>query len=368
MILVPTVVTSDGAAHQSLKLSATGDPHLNPILRHVLVEDHGALDLLDSAIEEILQTEEFSFRVAFDFFRHLTENLKQIPEFRIKRVAALGNFSYAMMPMVRDLSENVEVLAQNEIVAAVAGDKQAREVLASRFVDASGVNLDAVPPADEFLIRDADASQHRAILRVIGGESIVIQGPPGTGKSQTIANLIGSLTARGKRVLFVAEKRAAIEAVIVSELAVLGLYMTTARWLDEEASVVRERLRRLSSERDIVARIPRILDIESLLADRGMREILESVWDGTMRPELAAKVHEHAWLQTIVDEVSFTDPDFASFAGSKIVLAIPCFDNRSSSSMNNSFTIRRMTSRGVKCSPAVSLESSEKRRISSSYR
>ena len=112
---------------------------------------------------------------------------------------------------------------------------------------------------------------------------------------------------------------------LVSELAALGLYMTTARWLDEEASVVRERLRRLSSERDIVARIPRIRDIESLLADRGMREILESVWDGTMRPELAAKVHEHAWLQTIVDEVSFTDPDFASFAGSRHDSSVSAF-------------------------------------------
>jgi hypothetical protein len=37
--------------------------------------------------------------------------------------------------------------------------------------------------------------------------------PPGTGKSQTIANLIASLIARGKTVLFVAEKRAAIDAV-----------------------------------------------------------------------------------------------------------------------------------------------------------
>ena len=52
-----------------------------------------------------------------------------------------------------------------------------------------------------------------AINRVLGGESLVIQGPPGTGKSQTIANLITALVARGKRVLFVAEKRAAIEAV-----------------------------------------------------------------------------------------------------------------------------------------------------------
>ena len=56
-------------------------------------------------------------------------------------------------------------------------------------------------------------SQHMAINRVLGGESLVIQGPPGTGKSQTIVNLITALIARGKRVLFVAEKRAAIDAV-----------------------------------------------------------------------------------------------------------------------------------------------------------
>ena len=50
---------------------------------------------------------------------------------------------------------------------------------------------------------DADSSQHLAINRVLGGESLVIQGPPGTGKSQTIANLIAALIARGKRILFV---------------------------------------------------------------------------------------------------------------------------------------------------------------------
>ena len=41
-----------------------------------------------------------------------------------------------------------------------------------------------------------------------------MRGPPGTGKSQTISNLIGSLVAHGKKVLFVAEKRAAIDAVL----------------------------------------------------------------------------------------------------------------------------------------------------------
>ena len=51
-------------------------------------------------------------------------------------------------------------------------------------------------------------------MRSVHGRSLVIHGPPGTGKSQTIANLIAALVARGRKVLFVAEKRAAIDAVL----------------------------------------------------------------------------------------------------------------------------------------------------------
>ena len=49
---------------------------------------------------------------------------------------------------------------------------------------------------------------------MLAGRSLVVHGPPGTGKSQTIANLIAALVARGRKVLFVAEKRAAIDAVL----------------------------------------------------------------------------------------------------------------------------------------------------------
>src|ERR1019366_10452826 len=73
---------------------------------------------------------------------------------------------------------------------------------------------DTVPPADEFLVLDADASQSYAINCAVGGADLVIDGPPGTGKSQTIANLVAALSARGQRILFVAEKRAAIDAVL----------------------------------------------------------------------------------------------------------------------------------------------------------
>jgi hypothetical protein len=63
-------------------------------------------------------------------------------------------------------------------------------------------------------VLDADSSQQLAIAGVLKLRNGVIQGPPGTGKSQTIANLIVELAARGKRVLFVAEKRAALQVVL----------------------------------------------------------------------------------------------------------------------------------------------------------
>src|SRR5690606_41218523 len=60
---------------------------------------------------------------------------------------------------------------------------------------------------------DADSSQLIAMMAVKEGRHLVIQGPPGTGKSQTIANLIADAIGAGKKVLFVAEKMAALEVV-----------------------------------------------------------------------------------------------------------------------------------------------------------
>ena len=74
----------------------------------------------------------------------------------------------------------------------------------------------------DYSVLDADSSQRSAIDAVLAGRSLVIHGPPGTGKSQTIANLIAAMVARGRKVLFVAEKRAAIDAVL-SRLAAVDL-------------------------------------------------------------------------------------------------------------------------------------------------
>lgn len=58
-----------------------------------------------------------------------------------------------------------------------------------------------------------DAFQENAIKAIKKGNSVVVQGPPGTGKSQLICNLICDYIARGKNVLLVSQKRAALDVV-----------------------------------------------------------------------------------------------------------------------------------------------------------
>lgn len=80
----------------------------------------------------------------------------------------------------------------------------------------------ARPPEECFEVCEADATQRRAVEAALAGVSFVLEGPPGTGKSQTITNLIAESLGAGKRVLFVAEKAAALE-VVRARLARAGL-------------------------------------------------------------------------------------------------------------------------------------------------
>lgn len=67
-----------------------------------------------------------------------------------------------------------------------------------------------------------DATQELALQQVKSGGSLVVQGPPGTGKSQLICNLVADFTARGKKVLVVCQKRAALD-VVQERLARMGM-------------------------------------------------------------------------------------------------------------------------------------------------
>ena len=211
VILLPLDVETTTATARDFRLVVAGDAHLNPVLTHVLRTEHDIETNDDEAdVAEDTPTRLECFRSLLD---RLQDKWSVLPELTIDLRVVAAVFSYSTMPLVADLEHNGELFAGSDIVSAIAGDGNARDALASRICDPAPNQPDIDPPESEFLILDADSSQQMAINRVLGGESLVIQGPPGTGKSQTIANLITSLIAQGRRVLFVAEKRAAIEAV-----------------------------------------------------------------------------------------------------------------------------------------------------------
>src|SRR4029450_2390256 len=103
----------------------------------------------------------------------------------------------------------------------------------------------APPPLVAHLPAPADASQPGAIAEAEAGRTFVLEGPPGTGKSQTITNLLGHAVANGKKVLFVAEKRAALD-VVARRLDAVGMGMFALDLHDKgsRASMVRAQIRR----------------------------------------------------------------------------------------------------------------------------
>lgn len=116
----------------------------------------------------------------------------------------LANFNYRKMTLVRDYANLIENDTPN------AAFDRIFTIEPKAAVEEEPVVLS---PSEQHLIIAADATQIGAIAKARSGESLIIQGPPGTGKSQTITNLIADYVARGKRVLFVCEKRAAIDVV-----------------------------------------------------------------------------------------------------------------------------------------------------------
>jgi superfamily I DNA and/or RNA helicase/predicted DNA-binding WGR domain protein len=116
----------------------------------------------------------------------------------------LGNYNYKKMSLVRDYATILEEEPNNKVFNELFSD-------APKKLTPQDEALSQYE--DNFYVLNADATQGKAVSKAKTGNNIIIQGPPGTGKSQTITNLIADFVSRGKRVLFVCEKRAALDVV-----------------------------------------------------------------------------------------------------------------------------------------------------------
>ncbi|MEV8114731.1 AAA domain-containing protein [Streptomyces xiamenensis] len=217
LLLHPLVLRAHTASETDYVLEAGPDPEINPVLLYALSRQFGVDDDIEELSEKaITACDEFTdpsdqTRAVYDVIAGPLAAAGLSAELEDAVVA--GVFSFDRLPMVNDLRKAGELLAAHPVVAALAGDERAKQRLAEGEGLSDPVGADALPPRSEYLVQDADASQQRALSTALSGEHLVIEGPPGTGKSQTIANLIAGFAALGQRVLFVAEKRAAIEAV-----------------------------------------------------------------------------------------------------------------------------------------------------------
>ena len=206
--LQPLRLEPTGRLRDDFELGIVDEFEINPTFVHFLNTEFGTEIDADALVES--SGGDLKVAVA-----ELQKACSGVPGFSVNERFVVGNFSYMKLPIVRDLERSEDAIADHLLLAAIAGDPEARDELRDSQARVDIDNLSPQPPpADEFSILDTDSSQGWVIAGALAGANLVVIGPPGTGKSQTISNLVATLAARGKSVLFVAEKRAAIEAVL----------------------------------------------------------------------------------------------------------------------------------------------------------
>ena len=146
------------------------------------------------------------------YFRSVDEKVKNREGFEVEATkGAFDFFSYAKYLMYKDLDLDVWTNEKGELDNDVL-----KKLFVTNFddklTDNNNLERDLTPSKINNVV-DADSSQAKVIYEILQGKNMVIQGPPGTGKSQTITNIIASNLVKGKSVLFVSEKKAALEVV-----------------------------------------------------------------------------------------------------------------------------------------------------------
>jgi very-short-patch-repair endonuclease len=207
ILLVPVTLTRQ-SVRSGFRLARHDDEAIvNPTLLQLLKNNFdmriAGLDTLPSDdkgvdVKRVLQ----AFRLA----------VREIPKWEVLEQAHVAIFSFTKYLMWKDLQDRTEQLKANRVVKHLI--EHPGEAFAHEAADEQYVKLDSTHrPQDILAPMLSDSSQLRAICAVDDGRDLVLEGPPGTGKSQTITNLIAHALAKGKTVLFVSEKMAALEVV-----------------------------------------------------------------------------------------------------------------------------------------------------------
>lgn len=273
LVLLPVSITARKSTDGPIfSIAGIGEePELNLALREKLSREFGV---------DLPPYDEGSIE---DYFESLGSLRNPQLSWKVRRQIVVGVFPASRMAMYEDLDTSKSEFSGVKIIEdLIAGtDKSYGGGIAEEYeVDSQEVAAEV-----KCLIKKADASQFSVLVDVARGKSIAVQGPPGTGKSDTIVNAIGAALSQGKKILFVAEKLAALE-VVKSRLEEAGLgdfilpLLAGRSSRDEFMNSIRERL-------ETQSRTPRALKeaIEKYHRTRDELnhyvEVISSEWNDT---------------------------------------------------------------------------------------
>ncbi|WP_220719123.1 DUF4011 domain-containing anti-phage protein Hhe [Agarivorans litoreus] len=255
-----------------------------------------------------------------EYFERIQDTvLQRYPEWRIRRQASLVLLNFTKQAMYMDLDPSNwpkdKNITDHPIVKQFFS---AGEESSGGAAYATEHNIDQISTIhDDFpIIYEADSSQHSALIDAVEGKNLVIEGPPGTGKSQTITNLIAAAIASGKRVLFVAEKMAALN-VVKDKLDKVGLgefclelhsHKTNKLKIFDELGTRLGRQQSYTKPAELEADISRYESLKSHLLEHA--ELVNSHWKNTERSIhqiLVGATHYREKLGIDPDSVNISD-------------------------------------------------------------
>jgi len=211
IILLPVEITKKSAAQAyTISLRRDDEPQVNITILEKLKQD---LQMNISGLDILPEDEHgLDIRKILTVFRNAILNQ---PYWDVLESSYLGIFSFSQFVMWNDIHNRSEDLEKSKIVKSLI---EGHLTWSSHDISPEEANN----TRDSYLTMPVDGSQLYAIKEAEHGESFVLHGPPGTGKSQTITSMIADLLAKNRKVLFVAEKRAALE-VVQKRITELGL-------------------------------------------------------------------------------------------------------------------------------------------------
>jgi len=213
LLLLPVEIIRKSAQKGYVIRSREEEVMMNITLLEMLKQDFG----INIGGLETLPKDQSGVDVKL-IFNIIRKNIMNQTRWNVEEQAILGIFSFNKFIMWNDIHNNADKLCKNRIVKSLISG-----MIEWNIDQDDEFNLDAdIKPSDIILPISADSFQIEAICNAAKGKSFILHGPPGTGKSQTITNIIADALYNGKKVLFVAEKMAAL-SVVQKRLSDIGI-------------------------------------------------------------------------------------------------------------------------------------------------